>query len=131
MIDETKAYFEAKDKLFKKNGIEMLEKRWKECITLEEDYVDEWSRILPKFVVSFLILRTYWWMCYVRRYLESNLYLFFIFSITMFPNIAKQFWVLMYEVYEKNSFIGLTKNLVNHIMSKLFDSSDQILVELT
>ena len=26
----------------------MLEKRWNECITLEEDYVDECCRILPK-----------------------------------------------------------------------------------
>ena len=26
----------------------MLEKRWNECVTLEGDYIDEWSRILPK-----------------------------------------------------------------------------------
>ena len=40
-IAKTKAYFEAKDKSFYKKGIEMLEKRWNECITLEGDYVDE------------------------------------------------------------------------------------------
>ena len=34
--------------LFYKKGIEMLEKRWDECITLEGDYVDEWRWILPK-----------------------------------------------------------------------------------
>ena len=41
MIAETEAYFEAKDKSFYKKGIEMLEKRWNECVTLEGDYVDE------------------------------------------------------------------------------------------
>lgn len=41
VIAETEAYFEAKDKSFYKKGIEMLEKRWNECITLEGDYVDE------------------------------------------------------------------------------------------
>ena len=41
VIAETEAYFEAKDKSFYKKGIEMLKKRWNECITLEEDYVDE------------------------------------------------------------------------------------------
>ena len=40
--------FEVKDKLFYKKGIEMLEKCWSECITREGDYVDKWSRILPK-----------------------------------------------------------------------------------
>ena len=40
VIAETEAYFEAKDELFYKIGIEMLEKRLHECITLEEDYVD-------------------------------------------------------------------------------------------
>ena len=48
VIAETEAYLEAKDKSFYKKGIEILEKRWNECITLEGDYVDEWSRILPK-----------------------------------------------------------------------------------
>ena len=37
-IAETEAYFEAKDKLFYKKGIEMLEKRWNEYITLEGDF---------------------------------------------------------------------------------------------
>ena len=41
MIAETEAYFKAKDKSFYKKGIEMLEKRWDKCITLEGDYVDE------------------------------------------------------------------------------------------
>ena len=48
MIAETEAYFEAKDESFYKKGIEMLKKHWNECITLEGDYVDEWSRILSK-----------------------------------------------------------------------------------
>ena len=41
MIAKTEAYFEAKDKSFHKKGIEMLEKHWNECITLEGDYVNE------------------------------------------------------------------------------------------
>lgn len=41
VIAETEAYFEGLDKSFYKKGIEMLEKRWNECITFEEDYVDE------------------------------------------------------------------------------------------
>ena len=40
VITETEAYFEAKDKFYKK-GIEMLEKRWNKCITLKGDCVDE------------------------------------------------------------------------------------------
>ena len=47
MISETEAYFEANDKLFykkkkkKKEGIELLEKRWNQSIILEGDYVTE------------------------------------------------------------------------------------------
>ena len=41
LILETEAYFEPKDKFFYKKGIELLEKRWNQCITLEGDYVDE------------------------------------------------------------------------------------------
>ena len=41
MIAETEAYFEAKDRLFYKIGIEMLKKRWNECIAREGDHVDE------------------------------------------------------------------------------------------
>ena len=41
VITKTNAYFEAKDKSFYKKGIEMLEKRWTDCIAFEEDYVDE------------------------------------------------------------------------------------------
>ena len=41
VITETDAYFEAKYKSFYKNGIEILEMRWNECIILEGDYVDE------------------------------------------------------------------------------------------
>ena len=41
VIAETEAYFEVKDKSFYKKGIEMLEKRWNECITLKEYYVLE------------------------------------------------------------------------------------------
>ena len=48
MVPETEAHFEAKDKSFYKKGIEILEKHWNECINIEEDYVDEWSRIWTK-----------------------------------------------------------------------------------
>ena len=41
VILETEVYFEAKDKSFYKKGIELLEKHWNPCITLEGDYVDE------------------------------------------------------------------------------------------
>ena len=40
-ITKTNAYFEAKDKSFYKKGIEMLEKRWTDCVAFEGDYVDE------------------------------------------------------------------------------------------
>ena len=41
MIAETEAYFENKDDSFYRKGIEKLDKRWNECITLEDNYVDE------------------------------------------------------------------------------------------
>ena len=41
VISETEAYFEAEDKSFYKKGMELLEKRWNQCITLEGDYVNE------------------------------------------------------------------------------------------
>ena len=41
VIVETEAYFESKDLSFYKKGIEKLEKRWNECITIERNYVDE------------------------------------------------------------------------------------------
>ena len=41
VISETESYFEAKDKSFYKKGIELLQKHWNQCITLEENYVDE------------------------------------------------------------------------------------------
>ena len=41
VILKTEVYFEAKDKLFYKKGIELLEKHCNQCITLEGDYVDE------------------------------------------------------------------------------------------
>ena len=41
VISETEAYLEAKDKNFYKKGIELLDKCWNQCITLEGDYVDE------------------------------------------------------------------------------------------
>ncbi|KAF7286632.1 hypothetical protein GWI33_004665 [Rhynchophorus ferrugineus] len=40
VIAETKAYFEAKDKSYYKNGIEKLEGRYNQCITLEGNYVE-------------------------------------------------------------------------------------------
>ena len=41
LISETETYFEAKDKLFYKKDIKLLEKHWNQCITLEGDHVDE------------------------------------------------------------------------------------------
>ena len=41
MISETKEYFEARNKLFYKKGIGLLEKRWNQRVTLEGDYIDE------------------------------------------------------------------------------------------
>ena len=41
VILETETYFEAKDKLFHKKEIKLLEKHWNQCITLERDYVNE------------------------------------------------------------------------------------------
>lgn len=41
VIAETEAYFEAKDKSFYKSGIEMLERRWNDCVVLDGNYVDE------------------------------------------------------------------------------------------
>ena len=38
VIAETEAYFESKDELFYKKGIEKLGKHWNECITLEGNY---------------------------------------------------------------------------------------------
>ena len=40
VISETEAYLEAKDKLFYKKGIKLLEKHWNQCITLEGDSDD-------------------------------------------------------------------------------------------
>ncbi|KAG6441817.1 hypothetical protein O3G_MSEX001937 [Manduca sexta] len=40
-IAETEAYFEALDKSFYRKGIEILEKRWIDCITFEGDYLDK------------------------------------------------------------------------------------------
>ena len=41
VITETNAYFEAKDKSFYKKGIEILVKRWIDCVAFEGDYVGE------------------------------------------------------------------------------------------
>ncbi|KAF7262827.1 hypothetical protein GWI33_004005 [Rhynchophorus ferrugineus] len=40
VIAETEAYCEAKDKSYYKNGIEKLEGRYNQCITLEGNYVE-------------------------------------------------------------------------------------------
>ena len=48
VIAETEAYFESKGESFYKKNIEKLEKRWNECITLDGNYVDEYSRISRK-----------------------------------------------------------------------------------
>ena len=48
VLSETEVFFEIKDKSFNKKCIELLENRRNQCITLEGDYVDEYSRILCK-----------------------------------------------------------------------------------
>ena len=40
VIAETEAYVEAKDKSLYKSGIEVLERRWNDCVALDGDYVD-------------------------------------------------------------------------------------------
>ncbi|KAF7281529.1 hypothetical protein GWI33_004565 [Rhynchophorus ferrugineus] len=40
VIAETEAYFKAKDKSYYKNGIEKLEGRYNQCITLKGNYVE-------------------------------------------------------------------------------------------
>ena len=37
VISESEAYFEAKYKSFNRKGMELLEKRWNQCITLGEN----------------------------------------------------------------------------------------------
>ena len=58
------AYFEAKDKSFHKKGIEMLEKRWTDCVAFEGGYVDEKSRVVPKQCFFPSNPGTYWSTCY-------------------------------------------------------------------
>ena len=41
VISVTEVNFEVKDKSFYKKDIELLEKRWNQCISLEKDNVDE------------------------------------------------------------------------------------------
>jgi len=41
IISETEAYFAGLDKSHYSKGIKMLEDRWKKCIALEENYVEE------------------------------------------------------------------------------------------
>ena len=41
VISETEVYFEAKDKLFYKKGIKLLEKHWNQCVTLEGDLMNK------------------------------------------------------------------------------------------
>ena len=76
LILETEVYFEAQDKLFYKKGIELLEKHWNPCITLEGDFVDELCQILPK-------------SCFIS--LAWNLYILFhyiYFTYIVFFNFA-------------------------------------------
>ena len=40
VIEETEAYFEAKDKSYYKNGIEKLYDRYNRCITREGNYIE-------------------------------------------------------------------------------------------
>ena len=41
VISETEAYFTEFDKPYFSKGINMLEDRWKKCISLERDYVED------------------------------------------------------------------------------------------
>lgn len=62
-ITGTETYFEKLDKSFYKEGIEMLGGRFNDCITLEGDYIDEFSRIIPKKCVC---------ICYSRDWIEED-----------------------------------------------------------
>ena len=53
VIAETEAYIESKDELLYKKSFENLENRWNECITLERNYVDEYSQIPRKSYIFF------------------------------------------------------------------------------
>ena len=55
-ITETEAYFEAKGKSFCKKDIEVLEKRWNECITLKETMSMNGVEFCLKVVVLLVIL---------------------------------------------------------------------------
>ena len=67
VIAETEAYFEAKDKLTYKHGIEKLEKRWNDCIELEGDCIDE------------------------KKWILQNKYCFLSYSRDLLNNVLKQF----------------------------------------
>ena len=54
MIAETEAYLESNDESFYKKGIEKLEKRWNECIALEETTLMNKVEFLEK-TVFFLV----------------------------------------------------------------------------
>ena len=62
VMSETEAYFEAKDNSFYKKGIELLEKRWNQCITQEGDLMNKVEFCLK--VVLLVRPGTYWVMCY-------------------------------------------------------------------
>ena len=59
VVAETDAYFESKNESFYKKDIENLEKRWNECITLEENFFDKFFEFLEKTVFFLVGLETY------------------------------------------------------------------------
>ena len=59
VIAETEAYFEAKDKSFYKHGIEKLEKRWNDCITLKVIILTNKNELCKTIVVILVSPGTY------------------------------------------------------------------------
>ena len=59
VIAETEAYFEAKDKSFHKHGIEKLEKRWNDCITLKVIILTNKNELCKTIVVILVSPGTY------------------------------------------------------------------------
>ena len=60
VISETEAYFETRDTSFNKKDIELFEKSWNQCITLEEimlmDKVEFWPKVA---ITEFILIPTH------------------------------------------------------------------------
>ena len=87
VISETEAYFEANDKSFYKKSIELLEKRWNQCITLETMLMNKFEFSL-KVVVLLFRLGTNWVMYYFVS--QPNLAITSIQSVPAQPTLKQR-----------------------------------------